>query len=130
MLNPYYSTQYISGEVASVDDGQDVTSIFKLYKKPMTGTLAAFVMRGETLINTLFADVHNNFDIKDVDNPEIKVVKVDIKDFEVTLTWNSTPGLNHIIASYDYNLECEWDAEKGTYINPGSHLDSDISNIY
>lgn len=112
-LNVYYSSQFVENESTSIDNGGDTTSVFApLEKTPMlAGTLLGTIYDGSTAVQTFNVTAAGVFSFSDIGSPSIKVTAgtINTDNGEMTFTWNSDPGANHAVVSYDFNMECQQD---------------------
>ncbi len=112
-LDIFYSHQFIQNETSSTDAGGDVTSVFApLEHTPvLAGTVTGVVYDGALAIQNFTISSTGTFVFVDIGAPATKATSgtIDNTTGEVTLTWNVAPGDNHIVLSYEYNMECNQD---------------------
>jgi hypothetical protein len=112
-LDVYYSSQFVQNETTSTDGGDDTTSTFSpLEHTPiLAGTITGTVYDGTTAIQTFVVSTSGTFTFTDIGSPSPKATagSIDLTTGEFTLTWNSAPGDNYCVLSYEYNLECNQD---------------------
>lgn len=110
-LDLYPSSQYVQNEVLETNRG---SSKFTLYaplshtpvlRQTMTGT----VYVGTKAVQTFFSNALDKFEFADLGTPLIKAVEGEMNKMtgEIALTWNSEPGENYCVVSYEYNMECQ-----------------------
>jgi hypothetical protein len=112
-LSIFYTHQFIQNEPTSVDPGTDAMSVFSpLEHTPiLAGTITGTIYRGATAVQTFVVSETNTFSFSDVNSPSIKATgaTLNLTTGELTLTWNSAPGSNSVVLSYEYNMECNQD---------------------
>lgn len=109
----YYSHQFVQNETSSTDDGADTTSVFApLEHTPvLAGTMTGTVYDGATAVASLAVSEAGVFSFTAIGTPTANPTAgtLDPTTGEVTLTWDLAPGPNHMVCSYEYNLECNPD---------------------
>jgi hypothetical protein len=117
-LDIFYSHQFVQNETSSTDPGGAASghvSVFApLEHAPvLAGTMTGTVFRSSTAVQTFVVAANGTFTFTDIGSPTIKVSSgaLDLTNAEVSLTWNAggNPTSNHIVVSYEYNLECQAD---------------------
>lgn len=112
-LDIFYTHQFVQNETSSTDNGGDTTSVYApLEHTPvLAGTLTGTVYDGSTAVQTFVVSEAGTFTFTDIGSPTYKGTSgtVDLTTGEITLTWNTDPGANHIVCSYEYNMECNQD---------------------
>ena len=113
-LDIFYTHQFIQNETSSTDVGGDVTSVYQpLEHTPILGgTLTGTVFDGTLAKQTFTVAENGTFTFTSIGSPAAPLATagtVDLNSGEVTLTWASDPGANHIVVSYEYNMECNAD---------------------
>ena len=112
-LDIFYSHQFIQNETSSTDLGVGLVSTYApLEHTPvLAGTLTGTVYDGGTASETFTVNASGTFAFTDIGTPSVQMVSgsVDLATGEVTLTWASAPGSNHIVVSYEYNMEANQD---------------------
>ena len=113
-LDILYSSQFVQNEVSSTDDGADATSTFNpLEHTPvLAGTITGTIYDGAVAIQTFSVNSSGTFVFSDIGTPSPKVNagSVVTTTGEITMTWTGGfPGENHIVLSYEYNMECNQD---------------------
>lgn len=112
-LDIYYSHQLVENETTSTDDGADTLSVFSpLEHTPILGgSVTGTIYDGSTAIQNFYINESGDDTITDIGTPSPKVtaISLDLTTGEMTLTWNSAPGENHVVMSYEYNMECNQD---------------------
>lgn len=112
-LEVSYASQEVQNETSSVDDGADSTSVFSpLEHTPVIpGSVTGVVYDGTTAIQSFTISEAGTFVFSDIGTPSPKATAgtLNVTTGDVTLTWNSAPGANHVVASYQYNMECNAD---------------------
>jgi hypothetical protein len=108
-LDTTYTSQEVSNEVSTTDDGNDVSSVYgALEHTPVIpGTVTGTIYDGTTIVQTFTVTQAGAFQFSDVGSPSIKVTagSLDVTTGALELTWNSAPGANHVVVSYEYNME-------------------------
>jgi len=113
-LDTFYTHQFIQNETSSTDAGGDTTSVYSpLEHTPvLAGTLTGTVFDGTVAKQTFSVDSSGTFSFSSIGSPSAPLAtggSVDLTSGEVTITWASDPGENHIVCSYEYNMECNAD---------------------
>lgn len=113
-LDIFYTHQFIQNETSSTDVGGDTTSVYSpLEHTPiLPGTLTGTVFDGTVAKQTFTVSEAGTFTFTSIGSPSAPLANggtVDLNSGEVTLTWASDPGQNHIVVSYEYNMECNAD---------------------
>lgn len=112
-LDIYYTHQFIQNETTSTDAGGDTTSVFSpLEHTPiLAGTVTGTVYDGSTAVATFAVSEAGDFTITDIGTPAVGVAggSINTTTGELTITWDSDPGENHAVVSYEYNMECNQD---------------------
>ena len=110
-LSVYYSHQFVQNETQS-DAGGDTTSTFVLEHTPvLAGTMTGSVYNGATLTDTFVVDQGGSFTFTTVDHGSQYALagSLELTNGELEITWNSDPGANSVVISYEYNMECNQD---------------------
>lgn len=113
-LDIWYTHQFVQNETSSTDPGGDTSSVYRpLEHTPVIpGTITGTIYDGTTAIQTFVVSASGTFTFSNVGAlPAIRVTAgaVDTTTGEVSLTWNSDPGANNIVVSYEYNMEAQPD---------------------
>lgn len=112
-LSEYYSHQFVQNETSSVDDGADTSATYApLEHTPiLAGTMTGTVYDGSTAVQTFTVNSSGTFTFTDIGTPSPKATAgtLNVTTGELTLTWNSAPGANNVVVSYEYNMECQQD---------------------
>lgn len=115
-LDIFYSSSFIQNETSSTDDGGDVNAVYSpLEHTPvLPGTLTGYVYDGTTAVQSFTTTEAGVFQFTDIGSPTNKADSggtntINLTTGEVKLTWNNAPGENHLVVSYDYNMECNAD---------------------
>lgn len=109
----WYSHQQVENEVTNTDVGGDVSSTFApLEHTPIfAGSVTGTIYDGSVAVQTFSVSSSGTFSLADIGAPTIKVTagSLNLTTGELALTWNSDPGANHAVTSYEYNMECQAD---------------------
>jgi hypothetical protein len=112
-LSVFYTHQFISNESSSTDAGSDQTSVYApLEHTPVIqGTMTGTIYVGTTPVQTFNLNESGTFSFVNVGAPSTYVTGATLNTTtgELTLTWNAAPGANHVVTSYEYNMECNQD---------------------
>ena len=112
-LEIFYTHQFVQNETSSTDAGDDVTSIYApLEHTPvLAGTMTGTVYDAAVAVYTFVVSEAGTFTFTAIGTPTVAVTAgtLDVVTGEMTLTWASAPGVNHIVTSYEYNMECNQD---------------------
>jgi len=112
-LDIFYSSQFVQNEVTSTDAGTIVTAAYApLEHTPvLAGTVTGTIYDGSTAVQTFVVSSAGSFTFADIGSPSPKVTSgsLNVNTGEMVLTWNSVAGANHVVVSYEYNMECQQD---------------------
>jgi hypothetical protein len=77
----------------------------------LAGTVTGTIYDGSTAVQTFIVSSGGSFTFTDIGAPSVKVTAGSLNNNtgELALTWNSAPGANHAVISYEYNMECQQD---------------------
>jgi len=108
-LDTMYTSQMVSNEVSSTDSGATTTAAYSpLEHTPVIpGSVTGTVYDGTTVVQTFTVSESGVFTFSDVNSPSIKATAgtLNVTTGEMVLTWNSAAGDNHVVVSYEYNME-------------------------
>jgi hypothetical protein len=110
-LSVYYTHQFIENETQA-DAGGDTNSVYMLEHTPvLAGTMTGTVYKGATVVDTFVVAQNGTFTFTAVDHSGAHATagSLDLTTGEVGITWNSNPGANKVVVSYEYNMECNQD---------------------
>lgn len=110
-LSVYYSHQFVENETQA-DGGGDTASVHTVEHTPvLAGTMTGTVYDGATAVQTFVVAQSGSFTFSDIGSPTAKATagSLDLTTGEIDLTWNSDPGANSVVVSYEYNMECNQD---------------------
>ena len=106
----------MQNETSSTDVGGDTTSVYApLEHTPvLAGTMTGTVYDGAVAIQTFVVAEDGTFTFTAIGTPPGGVAitagsSLDVVTGEVVLEWDSDPGANHVVCSYEYNMECNQD---------------------
>lgn len=112
-LDIFYSHQFVQNEASTKDAGDDTTSIYAPIEHTpvLAGTMTGTVYRASEAVATYVVAENGNFTFNELGSQDIMPVggSVDLVTGEVNVTWDAAPGVNHIVTSYEYNMECNQD---------------------
>lgn len=112
-LDIFYSSQFVQNETTSTDAGTIVTASYApLEHTPvLPGTVTGTIYDGSTAVQTFIVSSAGTFTFTDIGSPSPKVTagSLNTNTGEMVLTWNSAPGANNCVLSYEYNMECQQD---------------------
>jgi len=118
-LDIYYSSQFVQNETSSTNPGGAnnwVSTFSPLEHTPvLQGTLTGTLYRGTTAVQSFVVSSAGTFTFTDIGSPSIKAItagsSVDLNTGEISVQWNSggDPTSNHVVLSYEYNMECNQD---------------------
>ncbi len=112
-LDVFFTHQFVQNETSSTDAGADATSVFDPFEHTpvLAGTITGTIYDGATAIQTFSVSESNTFTFSDIGTPSPKCTAgtMNLTTGELTLTWGSAPGDNHVVMSYEYNMECNQD---------------------
>lgn len=115
-LDIWYAHQFVQNEVTSTDDGADASANYApLEHTPvLAGTVTGTVYDGSVAIQTFVLSSAGVFTFSDIGVVTIKATNsgssLNLNTGELVLAWTGgTPGANHVVMSYEYNMECQQD---------------------
>lgn len=119
-LDIFYSHQYVQNETTSTDAGASTTTVYApLEHTPvLAGTITGTVYVSTTAVQTFTVNSAGTFVFSDVGTPANKAGSgsINLTTGEVSLSgWvdgsatPTAPGANHLVLSYEYNMECNQD---------------------
>jgi hypothetical protein len=115
-LEIFYTHQFVQNETSSTDVGGDTTSVYApLEHTPvLAGTMTGTVYDGTVAIQTFVVAEDGTFTFTAIGTPPGGVAitagsSLDVVTGEIVLEWDVDPGANHIVVSYEYNMECNQD---------------------
>lgn len=110
-LSVYYSHQFVENEASATDAGGTSTTVMLEHTPVLAGTVTGTVYAGSTAVQTFVVSENGAFTFHDIGTPSAKVTSatLNLTTGEMGLSWNSDPGANHVVASYEYNMECNQD---------------------
>jgi hypothetical protein len=108
-----YSSQFVENETTSTDPGVLLVATYApLEHTPvLPGTMTGTVYDGAVAIQTFTVSTGGVFTF----NPaapagaHATAGSLNVTTGEVTITWSAAAGPNHLVASYEYNMECNQD---------------------
>ena len=110
-LSVYYSHQFVENEASATDAGGTTTTVVLEHTPVIAGTVTGTVYDGTVAVQTFAVAQSGSFTFQDIGTPAAKVTSasLDLTSGEMVLNWNSDPGANHVVVSYEYNMECNQD---------------------
>lgn len=112
-LEVFYTHQFVQNETSSTDAGGDTSSVYAPFEHTpiLAGTMTGTVYDGSTAVQTFVVAESGTFTFTDIGTPAAKATAgtLDLVTGEMTLTWDNDPGENHVVVSYEYNMECNQD---------------------
>lgn len=112
-LDIFYTHQFIQNESTSTDAGADAAAVYTpLEHTPvLAGTVTGTIYDGSTAVQTFIVSSGGSFTFTDIGAPTVKVTAGSLNNStgELSFTWNSPPGANRAVLSYEYNMECQQD---------------------
>jgi hypothetical protein len=112
-LDVFYSSQFVQNETSSTDDGGDTMSVYSPVEHTpvLPGTVTGTIYAGAVPVQTYTINESGTFVFSNLGTPTSSVVSgsMNTTTGEITLTWNSAPGPNYMVLSYEYNMECNQD---------------------
>lgn len=112
-LDIFYTHQFVQNETTSTDSGADTAAAFApLEHTPiLAGTVTGTIYDGSSAVQNFVVTSGGSFTFSDIGAPSVKVTagSLNLNTGELSLTWNSAPGANHAVISYEYNMECQQD---------------------
>lgn len=112
-LDMFYTHQFIQNETTTTDAGGSVTAAYApLEHTPvMPGTVTGTVYDGTTAVQTFVVSSSNTFTFSAIGSPAAYATAGSLNNNtgELVLTWNTAAGANHVVLSYEYNMECQQD---------------------
>lgn len=112
-LDIFYSSQFVQNESSNTDPGAIVVAAYApLEHTPiLAGTMTGTVFDGAVAVQTFTVDSSGAFTFTAIGAPAAFVVAatINLVTGELVFTWNVAPGPNHLVVSYEYNMECNQD---------------------
>jgi len=115
-LDIWYASQFVQNEVSSTDAGVITTATYApLQHTPVfAGTVTGTVYDGSVAIQTFTVNASGTFTFTDLVSGltakgQSSGSSIDLETGEVVVQWTSAAGPNHIVVSYEYNMECNQD---------------------
>ena len=110
-LSVYYSHQFVENESSPTDAGGTSTSHTLEHTPVLAGTVTGTVYDGTVAVQTFVVSESGSFTFNDIGTPSPKVTSatLNLTTGEMAFTWNSDPGANRVVVSYEYNMECNQD---------------------
>ena len=115
-LNIFYTHQFVQNETTSTDAGNGTSSVYApLQHTPVfAGTVTGTVYVGTTAIQTFVVSSGGTFTFTNIGAPSVYAQAsgstLNNNTGEMVLSWTGgTPGANHVVISYEYNMECQQD---------------------
>jgi len=110
-LDIFYTSQFVQNETQN-NAGGGTSLTYTLEKTPVfSGTFLGTVYDGAVAIQTFSTNAAGSIVFVDIGTPSPKVTAATLNATSgvVTFTWSADPGANSIVASYEYNMECNQD---------------------
>ena len=115
-LDPFYTHQFVQNETSTTDAGSGTLSTYApLEHTPvLAGTVTGTVYVGSTAIQTFVVSAGGTFTFTNINSPSVYAQAsgsvLNNNTGELSLSWTGgTPGANHVVISYEYNMECQQD---------------------
>jgi hypothetical protein len=112
-LDIFYSSQFVQNESTNTDAGAvALVAYAPLEHTPiLAGTMTGTVFVGATAVQTFTVSSAGVFTFSLIGAPAVFAVAgtLNLVTGEVTITFNVAPGPNHLVVSYEYNMECNQD---------------------
>lgn len=109
-LDVFYSHQFVQNET-HLDAGGTTTAVTLEHVPVLAGTLTGVVYDGDVAVNNIVVGSNGTVTVTDVGSPTNKVTSgtINLTTGALSLTWNSDPGANKVVVSYEYNMEANAD---------------------
>lgn len=112
-LDIFYSHQFVQNETTNTDIGDDTVSEFApLEHTPiLPGTVTGTIYDGGVAVYTFVLDENGAETLTAIGTPSVAVndVTLNVTSGQLVVNWASAPGENHVVVSYEYNMECNQD---------------------
>lgn len=112
-LDIFYSSQFVQNETSNTEAGAGTTVTFDPVEHTpvLAGTVTGTVYDGAVAVQTFVVSASGAFTFSLLGSPATYAVSgsLNTSTGEISLTWNSAPGENHLVLSYEYNMECNQD---------------------
>ena len=112
-LDIFYSHQFVQNESTTTDPGTGSVSTYApLEHTPiLAGTVTGTIYAGNTAVQTFVVSAGGSFTLTPIGSPGTYAVagSLQLNTGELSITWNTVPGNNHAVLSYEYNMECQQD---------------------
>jgi hypothetical protein len=112
-LDIFYSSQFVQNETSNTEAGAGTSVTFDPVEHTpvLAGTITGTVYVGAVAVQTFVVSASGTFTFTSIGSPSVRATagSVNLTTGEISLTYNSAPGNNHFVASYEYNMECNQD---------------------
>ena len=113
-LDQWYSSQFVNSESSNTSPGgAGLTYTYSPVEHTpiIAGTFIGTVYDGDTAVQTFTSNSSGTLSFTAIGSPSSYANSgtVNLTTGQVSLTWNADPGVNHFVASYEYNMECNQD---------------------
>jgi len=114
-LDIFYSSQFVQNEVSNTDAGTGTTVVYTgtEHTPILAGTITGTVYDAAVAIQTFVVSAAGVFTFTDIGSPSPKAQSagssVNTTTGELTVVWTGVAGPNHLVFSYEYNMECNQD---------------------
>jgi hypothetical protein len=113
-LSNMYSSQFVENETTSTDPGVIAIATYApLEHTPvLPGTMTGTVFDGAVAIQTFTVSASTGtftFNPAAPAGAHATAGSLNVTTGEVTITWSAPAGPNHLVTSYEYNMECNQD---------------------
>jgi len=112
-LDIFYSSQFVQNERTNVDPGTGTSVTYSALEHTpiLAGTVTGTVYDGNTAVQTFVVSSSGTFNFTTIGSPGDYATggSLDLVSGELSLTWDSAAGDNHVVISYEYNMECNQD---------------------
>lgn len=110
-LDMFYTSQFVQNETQA-NAGGGTSLSYNLEKTPvLPGTFLGTVYDGAVAVQTFSTNTSGSIVFVNIGSPSSYVTSATLNAVTgvATFTWNSDPGANSIVCSYEYNMECNQD---------------------
>lgn len=107
-LDVFYSHQFVQNETLNDPDGVAPTNVTLEHKPVIAGTVTGTVYDGDEVVNTFVVNAAGTVTATAVNSVSTNKVTGGTLNYStgaLSLTWNSNPGANKVVVSYEYNME-------------------------
>jgi len=110
-LSVYYSHQFVENETQEDAGGAAVVNHVLEHTPVLAGTLTGTAYDGATAVATFVIDENGAATMTDIGTPAVTAddAAINLTTGALDITFSADPGVNSVVVSYEYNMECNAD---------------------